>query len=381
MNKWLLIGLAIILLLYPFPAQAAADGDALLHVWLKKTAAEVCPRFAKNPQAFQPVTEKDMVPCVVYGAPYAPKGEGVEGQCYMGKVWGEAEPVKLHVVSGTGMCQSSSVARVAEGDNPSIRWFDMPNVGVNGYGMGRYDKILKTYGHYTLVTDDRASDLRVLTKDGAYVLCGFINKLHGYTVDRWKNASVCEKFANDDFTVPETPRGSDVEGIRAADALYGGQLERETHVEAISEVDLDGDGVVEKLLRIQKSSGAHCGCTQSRMGLAAETVAARGDIDTMQKKLETLTAFGSADCHSQDRWSIAMIEGKAYIARNAGQAFEPNEARRRRLTLSTTPFGDRILYEYVEGRFAEVCRLKPDSVRYIDRDILGEGELNYTPVE
>ncbi|HEX2752707.1 MAG TPA: hypothetical protein VHP34_06315, partial [Alphaproteobacteria bacterium] len=296
MNKWLLIALALILLLCPLPAQAAED-DALLRVWLNKKAAEVCPRFAKNPNAFQTVAAKDMVPCIVYGDPFAPKGEGAERQCYMGKVWGEAEPVKLYVVPGTGTCQSSSVARVVDGDSPGIHWFDMPNVGVNGYGMGRYDKILKTYGYYTLVTDDRASDLRVLTKDGAYVLCGFVNKLHGYTVDRWKNASVCEKFANDDFTVPETPRGSDVEGIRATDALYGGQLERETHVEAVSEVDLDGDGVAEKLLRIQMSSGARCGCAQSRIGLAAETVTVRGDADKMQKKLEALTAFGSAGCH------------------------------------------------------------------------------------
>lgn len=349
--------------------------------WLKKKAADICPRFAENPDAFKRVTAEDLVPCTVYGDPFTPKGEGVERQCYMAKVWGRAEPVPLYEMPSTGTCHGSTVGYLPPEDKAKIRWFDAPNVGVNGYGMGTYDKILKTYGDYTLVTNDQASDLRILTKDSSYVLCGFINKLHGYTVERWKNASVCEKFANDDFTVPETPRGAEVEGIRAADALYGGTLERATHVEAISDVDLDGDGTPEKVLRLQMSSGAGCGCEQSRMALAAETVAVRGGADKMQESLEKLTAFGSAGCDSHDRWSVAVIGGKAYIARNAGQAFEPNESIRRSLTFSRMPFGDRILYEYVGGRFAEVCRLKPDSVRYIDRDVLKPLELNYTPIE
>lgn len=384
MKRWISFPILLAFLLLPMTLATAENvqqtkGGAIDPI--KKIAADVCPRFADNPDSFQTVTEKDTVPCVVYGKHYAPKDKGEEHQCYMGRLLGEATPVKLLVMPSGGSCDASTLAYVAEEDKPVIRWFDTPNVNINGYGMGRYDKILKTYGNYTLVTNDRASDLRVLTKNGSYVLCGFINKLHGYTVDRWKSASVCEKFANDDFDVPETLRGNSVESIRAADALYDGSLGRETHVEAVSDVDLDGDGVAEKVLRIQKSSGARCGCEQSRMGLASNSIAGRGAADSMHEALEELTDFGTTNCHARERWSVAVVNGKVYIARNAGQAFDGNEKRRRNWTFSSMPFNDRVLYQYVDGRFVEVCRLKPDSKRYIDHEILRAGELNYTPVE
>lgn len=327
---------------------------------VKKISPIFCKSFENIPLLYKEVKEADMTACEFYEKHRNKTPTLTKTSCYSPpSEKNQPKSKKFLVRSSGGSCQSSSIARISDDNQPEIEFIEPLNSGENGYGMGHHDKILKTPSPFTLVTNETYSDLRAVTDQGSYILCRFTNRLDGWRVTEWSRASVCEKFANDEFA----PTGRKLEhGETAADYLDD-NVPRYADRYELSTVDIDRDGTTEKILKMTYYSGAGCGSTDIWLRAVHKGKHATDPTRILDKKIAELTG------DARDAWSVIDIDGKSYIANNADKMIAD------KMQFSERAFKDRILYEYKTDGFQEVCRLKPIFKRINIKDIPHNGDL------
>ncbi|MDP2204973.1 MAG: hypothetical protein Q8K65_01550 [Alphaproteobacteria bacterium] len=333
---------------------------------LKTLVDRYCPSFAQNVDLLPAVTDADMVDCSYISGD---TGE-IKARCY---------PVDYHdftqkpprketrfytAVTGSGTCRSTRITELSQQTTGKLLFRDVINTDINGYGFGSDDVILHSYSTRPLVSNEGRGDLRVLLGDGAYVLCGFENRLLGWQVTGWSRAAVCEEFANDDFSYPESTKP---DSFALEKEIYGADLPKETHIDSRSLVDLDNDGKAEEVLTLSYSSGRGCGC-----GFTYLTLPQRPENAKMNAKLADL--IGEVECGRTGGWSVVVIGGKTYIAHKAQKIETDNKER---LILEAA---ERVLYAYENSHFTEICRAKPLTKRVISHEVLKPGQLMYAPI-
>jgi hypothetical protein len=298
-----------------------------------------------------------------------PNGKHHPRRCFQHNI--EGVPTKFVSISTGGSCGSSAVVSLSNEGLPQSDHAEPQNSSVNGYGSGHNDIPLDYHGTLLLTNDDN-SDLKLVTKEGSTVLCGFVYKLEGWREAKPTQNPICEKFAKEEYQILGEERDEGAEGLKEADSLYDGDLPSETHVSKISEIDLNGQKVL--VLNLQFASGAGCGCDNESLAIAALEGASDSKIILdMQTAISDLTNAGG--CNHDTNWSAITINGKGYIAQNVLPDTHPHP------DLNAREFNDRVLYKYENKNFTEMCRLNPKGRLVIDRDVLPEASLDYNPIQ
>jgi hypothetical protein len=337
---------------------------------LFQKAEMYCGAYIKNPADFKPV--KDTHSCEIYlfqRHPRKGKDYSEPAICFQHAVEGVEQ--NFAYVRNLGTCSNTTVDRVSDSDHPRVLDSDPKNVDVNGYGIGQSDTALD-YNGVLLVTN--GSDLRLPTSEGTYILCRF-----GYELKNWEDEnsdrdSICSKFAKGDFYLLEGG------GSNKADALYPG-LPPDTHVETTAEVDFNHDGKNELFLGAQYSSGAGCGADSWSAAITnisdKKDAASAPEIDALN---DAITALTDQDEKYNTRrvWSAVEIDGKDYVAENVMPARLPIFN-----SFGYKPFLDRVLYEYKNKKFVEICRAKPKMEKVIAHDVKPKLPpfLDYKPLD
>lgn len=333
---------------------------------IKKVSAQLCQQFEEHPQSYQQVKSADMNACEFYEMHWNKTPVLTKAVCYSPPLTkDQSKSEKFLVRSNGGSCQSSGIARISDDEQPELEFMQVLNNSDNGYGMGRHDKILKSSFPFTLITNDINSDLRAVTDQGSYILCRFSNRLDGWRVTEWNRASVCEKFANDEFDLPgDKPE----DGQKAADYIEK-DVPKYDVIEKIYTVDIDRDGKTEKILKLRHDSGAGCGSTLIWLRVADTASYASDSVKLLDKKISEFTK------NPWESWEIVRIDGKSYIAKNADKTDSADKFR-----WSEEEFKDRSLYEFRNDGFQEVCHLKPISKRINVENIPDNRDLGYKPI-
>jgi hypothetical protein len=349
--------------LYVMLMVAAGAGTAVAET-PKEQADRICHAFIEHPEDFKKIEATQS--CKVPEVPgYFIRGDE---KCFTHALDESAKQGKFAILNGIGSCSSASLVRLSEDDTGiSAHRVEIKNANSDGYSFGSDDKALDYKGALFL-TDQDNNDLRLVTDDGSFILCAVVYQLKGWEKAKSEESPICEKFLKGNYQTAEKARDYSPKSLKEDDALYDGEFDREEHVGSINKVDLIGNGQKMSILGLQFSSGGGCGCEEQSMSIA-KSDKSTPEAQKLDKAVVNLT--GAVKCSDGITWKVVTINGKGYIAQDSASDFS---------RFSRTPFLDRVLYEYKNGEFSEICRLKPKVQRVLDRDVAPD-DLQYVPVK
>lgn len=326
---------------------------------LSEKAYRICHAYLDNPNDFKPVSS--IRTCEVY---FNPLRDPHKSQCFDHSV--EAKNLHYAIIHDAGgTCTSVSVVRISEDNPPVIVDTNWPNVEVNGYGLGSTDIPLEYKGEL-LVTN--GTDLRLLTLDSSLILCRFGYRIKGWRSEGGADQSVCNDFSNQKFVILDIPKNpKSVDELRSSDLLYPGELPAETHVVTSAEVDLNDNGKKELFLSLEYSSGRGCGYDRWSAAITNKVSTKESDsnegISNINSAIMDLTNQGE-EYNTRRVWSAVSIKGKEYIAENVKPHPLPAFA-----SFSYKNVLDRVLYQYRDKKFIEICRAKPEEEKVVAHEI------------